>query len=152
MTIIVWDGKTLAADRRSVNNGHASTVCKIQRGPAGELLSYSGDYDVGVALAEWYCAGADPTKFPKNRDTNVYCHSYLMVIHPDGKIVRYEREPVALRFLDSFAVMGSGRDYALAALHLGCDAVKAVEVACALDINCGNGIDTLTLEPRHATE
>lgn len=152
MTVIVWDGKTLAADRRALNNGYAGTVTKIRRGPAGSLVAYSGDYDTGVALADWYCNGADSAKYPNNRDKDAYCRAYLLVIEASGAVVRYEREAVPLRFLDPVAAMGSGRDYALAALHLGCDAVKAVEVAMALDTNCGNGIDTLTLEPRHATE
>ena len=42
--------------------------------------------------------------------------------------------------------MGHGRDFTLAAMHLGHDARTAVEVACALDAFCGCGIDTLTLE------
>ena len=37
------------------------------------------------------------------------------------------------------------RDFALAAMHLGKSAREAVEVACALDVFCGNGIDTLEL-------
>ncbi len=47
---------------------------------------------------------------------------------------------------DKFNALGAGRDYALAAMYLGFDASRAVEVACALDVNCGNGIDVLTLE------
>lgn len=152
MTVIVWDGTTLAADRRALNNGYPGTVCKLRRAPNGSLVAYSGDYDTGIALANWYCEGAEPHKMPPNRDKDGYCRAYLLVIEVDGTVVRYEREPVALRFLDPVAAMGSGRDYALAALHLGCTAVRAVEVASALDTNCGNGIDTLTLEPRHATE
>jgi hypothetical protein len=41
---------------------------------------------------------------------------------------------------------GSGRDYAEAAMFLGCDAKRAVEVACQFQTDCGNGIDTLRLK------
>jgi hypothetical protein len=36
-------------------------------------------------------------------------------------------------------------------MYLGFDAVKAVEVACALDNGCGNGIDALTLQQEVTT-
>ena len=44
---------------------------------------------------------------------------------------------------DTFAASGSGRDYARAVMHMGHRAWDAVAVACALDTECGNGIDTL---------
>lgn len=143
MTVIAWDGKTLAADKMAVNFGYGGIVTKIRRAPDGALLAYSGTYDVGIALAEWYCDGADKKAYPDNKDGND-CRSFLMVIKPTGEIYRYEREPIALRFYDKFAAMGSGRDYALAAMHLGRTAVEAVALACELDVNCGKGIDTLT--------
>lgn len=40
--------------------------------------------------------------------------------------------------------IGTGRDYARAAMHLGRNAVEAVQVAILFDENCGNGVDTLT--------
>jgi ATP-dependent protease HslVU (ClpYQ) peptidase subunit len=47
---------------------------------------------------------------------------------------------------DPFIAFGAGRDYAMAAMHLGCDAHRAVEVACVFDTGCGMGIDTLELD------
>lgn len=146
MTVIAWDGTTLAADKRAALSGYPATVTKISRSLTGELIAISGDLDTGRALAEWYVYGADKAAFPDNRDPGGGCRAVLMVVRLDKTIVRYEREPVALLFEDKFSAMGSGRDYALAAMHLGFDARKAVEVASALDTGCGNGIDTLTLK------
>lgn len=143
MTVIAWDGKTLAADKRAVNNGYAGgTVTKIHRWPGG-LCAFSGDLDVGMALVAWLRGGADPDVYPKKQADHA---ANFLVIHQDGRIERYETVPVPLLFEDRFTAMGSGRGYALAAMHLGHDARAAVEVACALDNGCGNGIDVLMLE------
>ncbi|AVQ81666.1 hypothetical protein [Variovorax sp. PMC12] len=143
MTVIAWDGKTLAADKRAVHAGYTGgTVTKIHRWPGG-LCAFSGDLDVGVQLVEWLRAGAVPADFPKLQTENA---ANFLVIHVDGSVCQYERTPVPLVFEEGRRAMGSGRDFALAAMHLGHDARAAVEVACALDSGCGNGIDVLMLE------
>ena len=45
---------------------------------------------------------------------------------------------------DQFAAWGSGRDFALTAMHLGKSAREAVEIACLFENGCGNGVDVLT--------
>jgi hypothetical protein len=145
MTVIVWDGHTLAADKRMSDNGYPATTTKIFRAPNGALLGGSGDSDAVSALRRWYCDGADRTEYPNNRDGDTCC-GRLLVITPEGKVTMYLRGPDPLLIEDRMYAMGSGGDFALAAMHLGHDARHAVEVACALDTDCGNGIDTLTLE------
>jgi hypothetical protein len=46
--------------------------------------------------------------------------------------------------LDKYAV-GSGSHFALAALEMGVDSIKAVEIASKIDVYSGMGIDSLTL-------
>lgn len=144
MTVIAWDGKTLAADKRACNGTSSSnTVTKIHRWIGG-LCGFSGDLDLGMAMVQWLENGADAGSFPARQKTEDSVA--FIVVHNGGRVVRYEREPVPLHFENRIQAMGSGRDYALAAMHLGHDARKAVEVACALDCGCGNGIDTLCLQ------
>lgn len=143
MTVIAFDGKTLAADKRAVNNGFkGGTVTKIHRWGDGHLCAFSGDYDVGLQLVAWLRAGARPDDFPKKQESMA---ANLLVVYANGTTARYESAPIAIPFENKLQAMGSGRDYALAAMYLGCDARRAVEVACALDNGCGNGIDELTL-------
>ncbi len=142
MTVIAWDGKTLAADRRSSNAGYiGSSVTKIHRWDGG-LCAFSGDMDVGVQLVEWLRAGAIPVAYPPLQSTIA---ANFLVIYNDGRIARYERVPVPMFFDAGMQAMGGGRDYALAAMYLGRSARQAVEVAIALDCGCGNGIDELKL-------
>ncbi|SRR5258706_16028655 len=139
MTCVAWDGKTLAADKRAVCAGTHCTTTKLRRIPSGEVLAWTGDRDSGELLAKWYADGADVAKWPEfQKDKEDWCR----LIVADGNGVRFfERKPVSVRVEDRFYAWGSGRDFALAAMHLGKNARQAVEVACLFDTGCGNGVD-----------
>lgn len=149
MTIIVWDGKTLAADKRAVNAGYTGgVVTKIHRW-AGGLCAFAGDYDLGMAMVQWLRGGCKLSEYPARQRTED--NATFFVIHRDGRFERYEREPIPLPFENLPQCTGSGRDYAYAAIYMGADARRAVEVACHFDSGCGNGIDTLTLNAAEAS-
>lgn len=143
MTVIAWDGKTLAADKQNTSCGTAGTVTKIFRVPGG-IVGFTGNQGHAVALLAWFRDGRDPDKWPKKPgDTS----ASAIYITPAG-ICLYSGEdgPHAARSEDKRDAWGAGYAYALAAMHLGHNAREAVQVACALDINCGMGIDTLELD------
>lgn len=144
MTTVAWDGKTLAADKRACSNSLSRTVTKIRRvGPL--LFAGSGDFDFILAMLAWVEGGRDPEKFPTHqRDKDDW--QTVLVIEADGRPSIYNRTPHPIRYEDEHIAIGSGRDFALAAMHLGCDAVTAVKVAAALDTGTGNGVDSLEME------
>ena len=144
MTCIAWDGKTLAADKRMCYAGMINTVTKIFR--VGALLvGGSGEMAYIMQLIEWVRNGRNVDDFPPSqRDKDEW--QTLLVIEADGTISLYERTPHPVRYEQQFVAIGSGREYARAAMYLGKSSVEAVQVACALDAGCGNGIDTLELE------
>lgn len=143
MTCIVWDGKTLAADKRALYGGMIATVTKIKR--IGDVLcGGAGDFTFVNAMFAWVENGRDPTKFPDSQRTKEDWHPFL-VIEKDGTPCFYERTPYPIIYEDAYVVLGSGREFARAALFLGHSAEVAVEVACKLDSGCGNGIDILKL-------
>ena len=142
MTVIAWDGKTLAADRMAVWSGMQATVSKIRRIETGEILAWSGSQDCGLILADWYECGADPTKWPdfqKDKDD----WTRLIIARKDG-IHCYEQHLIPLRFDNLFLAWGSGRDYAMGAMAMGADAIKAVQIASQFDTGCGNGVEHFT--------
>lgn len=149
MTIIVWDGKTLAADKQATDDGVKRTVTKIRRvksGPTkGCLIAGSGPCGQANALMDWFEDGADPELFPKYQDSDQLA-AILTVITPEKKILRYEYCVTPIVFEDEQYCTGSGREIAYGALALGADAVTAVSVACEYLIDCGMGIDKLTLK------
>ena len=144
MTIICWDGTTLAADKRATYSGMICTVTKIHR-VNGLLVGGSGDSCHILALIEWVREGRKIEKFPKHQEDKDDSVS-LLVVELDGTTSSYERTPYPIKYEQRNVCIGSGREYARAALHLGCNSSDAVSAAIALDSGCGNGIDTLTLE------
>ncbi len=143
MSVIAWDGHTLAGDRRAVSCGLIRTTQKIFA-VGDSLVAYAGNADAGEEVMAWYKAGATPETFPasqRNGDT----WAGLMVIRPGGIIWKYERTPYPVKFPPQQFAIGSGRDFALAAMHCGKTAAEAVEIACLFDNGCGNGVDTLEL-------
>lgn len=145
MTIICYDGKTLAADKRAVTMGLPRTVTKIHK-IRGHLVGCAGDAAPGRELIAWFERGADPADVPAFQCTSD--HVGMLVITPDARILKYERGPYPIDFTEEGVyAFGSGRDYAMAAMALGCDARQAVELASRFDIDCGNGVDMLTLSP-----
>ena len=148
MTVIAWDGQTLAADRRACLGSLYRTTKKIFYHPAGCLLGYSGDADHGEEIYDWFKAGRVLAEFPANLREKDGWGRLLVVWHPqvdvgDQPIWTFERTPHPLRFYQQPFAIGSGRDFALAAMHCGRTAAEAVEVACAFDSSCGDGVDTL---------
>lgn len=142
MTVIAWDGKMLAADKRAVCYGVCFTTTKVRRIASGELLAWTGSQDAGELLAKWYADGQDPGKWPDvQKDKDDWCR--LIVVGEDGARF-FERQPVAMKVEDKFSAWGSGRDFALTAMHLGKNAREAVEIACLFENGCGNGVDVLT--------
>lgn len=140
MTVIAWDGTTLAADKASTIAGLRLTVTKVFK-VYGKLIAFSGDANDAMQLLAWFKAGADPATYPKALERNETA-GYVF----DGScVLKYTKSAHPERIEDKLFAAGSGRDYALAAMHLGFDAKRAVEVACHFDSGCGNGMDTLTL-------
>ena len=142
MTCIAWDGKTLAADKMTCSVGYGYTVTKIHRLKGGAIVGFSGDGDGAMALLAWLDSPRDDSAYPPGQKDNDTC---ALVITPNGSVLSYGKTPFPQRIECQRYAMGHGRDFALAAMHLGKSAREAVEVACALDVFCGNGIDTLEL-------
>lgn len=143
MTCVAWDGKVLAADRQSTCGEVRSLTCKIKSAHTSlgfVALAWTGTEASGLAMMEWYLAGADPAKFPESQKGEDW--SRLIVATKDGAFF-YETAPQAIKVLEPYYAWGSGRDHALGAMYvMGVpDAVKAVEAAIRWDVGCGYGVD-----------
>lgn len=141
MTVIAWDGKTLASDRQVTIAGARFTSQKIFR-INGELLGFSGGQPHGMRLREWAAAGFEPTAYPV--ETNDDMAGLILRISHDGKIMRYDNAFPCV-YEDAIYATGSGRDYALGAMGAGKSAREAVEIAIRFSTECDMGVDTLEL-------
>lgn len=143
MTVIAWDGRTLAADKQSTSHGMRRTTTKIHRVSDG-LLALTGGGAHGTALLDWFRGERDKEKWPKSPNDDD-CASVIHVTRDGVFVYNGAGFPHGEPIEDGFIAFGAGRDYAMAAMYLGCDARRAVEVACVFDVGCGQGIDTLEL-------
>lgn len=144
MTIIVWDGKMLAADKQATSSGLRLRVTKIYK-IRKHLVGFSGDWDYAQALKHWFENGCKVEEHPKHQDHNDNWVG-MLVITPDKQVLKYERSPYPIDYTENGPIcIGSGRDYALGALEMGANAATAVAVASKYDNGCGMGIDTLRL-------
>jgi len=142
VTVIAWDGKTLAADKCATVYGVKSTVTKIFRN--GDILvGLSGDYSHSLAMMEWLFDGRPRNEFPAPQGDN---WGYMLAIHRSGKIERYEHSPYPFVIEDAQHANGSGKEFATCAMYLGKTAAQAVAIACVFCADCGMGIDTLTFD------
>ena len=144
MSIIAWDGKTLAADKRAIHCGLIRTTTKIAK-IRDCLCGYDGNAANGEEMMEWFRNGEKIKDFhAAQKDKDDYCG--FLIIRPNGEIEKYERTPYPIKFHDPIFAIGSGRDYALMAMHLGKTASEAVELTSLFESGCGNGVDCLVLD------
>lgn len=162
MSCIAWDGKTLAADCQLTSAGLRRMVNKIhQIGEAAfrVLFGAAGEYPAALALENWVREGRDKDRFPYSLvlDKDGQPNARLLVISFDllrnvdtgelevaPRLQLFEGCPYPALLLNNHFAMGSGRDYAMAAMHLGKTAREAVAVACHFDVYCGGGIDSIS--------
>lgn len=144
MTVIAWDGLTLAGDKRTNFGGLHATTTKVHR-VNGCLVGCAGNTAQIYEMHRWLSKGAKPEDLPPGQRSKDDCVS-MLVIEPGGRVLQYENSPDPMVIENRFWAIGSGRDFAMAAMYLGKRAFEAAVVACELDMGCGNGIDTLTLE------
>lgn len=133
MTVIAWDGKTLAADKQATFGGTPVPATKIFRHNA-ELIGCSGNISESIQFVEWYFHGGDK---PVLED------GFSALVIQNGKVYKYEKQLIPLHLDVPVWAAGSGADYALGAMAAGCSAEKAVEIACRFDIHCGLGVDVM---------
>jgi hypothetical protein len=145
MTIIAFDGKSLAADRLADDNGTKKLTTKIKRLSNGDIAAGSGVSWQLALLQKWYLEGQDPEKWPPRQYPETEWPS-RMIIATKGEILTYELGPIPNKLENAYYAWGSGQDYAMGALAMGATAKRAVEIAGELSTTCGLGVDVFDLE------
>lgn len=151
MTVIVFDGKTLASDKQATEGGLRHTTTKIKRIEKGKFKGYlmagAGCTSQANHMMAWFELGAEPESFPKYQDTEDLS-AQLLVIAPSKEILRFDFNPIPCVFYDEVYAMGNGREVAMGALAMGATAEQAVLIASELCSGCGMGLDKLELHPK----
>jgi ATP-dependent protease HslVU (ClpYQ) peptidase subunit len=138
MTVIVWDGKTLAADKMVSCGDTLHTTTKVFKHGA-DIVAFCGTLSKGLALKKWYLDGAKTEEYPKFQDTEDFS---VLIVASGGKVNEYLDQPIAISLEDKFSAWGNGREFAIGAMSAGADAVKAVEITSYHCGGCGRGVDS----------
>lgn len=147
MTCVAWDGHTLAGDTQCTRSALRSRVdTKVWRiVHAGNvlLLGCSGVYTDALRVREWIEAGGAEDSKPAltpSEDSG----PCILIQHGKALVLEWSLFPIAI--VEPFFAIGSGRDYAMAAMHCGRTAREAVEIACEYDIYSSGPITEVSLE------
>jgi len=138
MSIVVWDGKVLAADMMATNAGLKFKVSKMRHLQDGTVLAWVGNQDQGLFLADWYENGKDVDKWPAFQSTPEWTR---LIVAKDGVCWYYDTLPVAQYVYGDFAAFGSGRDFAYGAKFAGANAIDCVNAAIEHSDSCGFGVE-----------
>jgi hypothetical protein len=137
MTTIAWDGTLLAADRLGDSGGFAFEVSKIFELGDGRILGIAGDYAVGSQIADYLAGVGERPDFEPGM--------FEGILIEDGEAYLMQSRLVPIPVKAPHAI-GSGRDYAIAAMRMGGSAIYAVEVASEYDPESGFGVEAYEIE------
>ncbi len=143
MTVVVWDGGTLAVDR-GVSDGFTMWEQDKAWRLGNAVLTGVGTMSLVLAMREWYLRGCIPDQFPTEQTlTDRWCE--FIVATPDG-LFRYERSHIPIEHGRNKCAFGYGKDFAYGAMAMGATAEQAAHVACKFSPHCGMGVDVFNLE------
>jgi len=143
VTIVVWDGATLAVDR-GVTDGYTMWEQDKAWRLGNAVLTGVGNMTLVLAMRNWYVAGRDASKFPTEQTLpDRWCE--FIVATPDG-LFRYERSPIPIEHGKNKCAFGYGKDFAYGALAMGATAEQAVSIANKFSPHCGMGVDVFNFE------
>lgn len=154
MTTVAWDGLTLAADSgASSPMGCLNRVVKLGMveltkprpfigHPTHVLFGIAGHPEAFQLVAEFLGGETDELQLPADRDGDATAEVILACAH--GAWLWSGRRPIPL-IAGAKAAIGSGAKAALGAMFVGANAVRAVEVACAIDGNSCDPVQAFSL-------
>jgi hypothetical protein len=138
MSVVVWDGTTLAADSLANNGDTCFPVTKIwkeQYVPEGttRLCGAVGGVQAITALRIWSSRGFIREEYPEEARLN----KATLVVATPGHVNRYNGTALPIQSpLKSVLAIGEGSQYAYGALDMGATAEQAVAVAIKRSVHC----------------
>lgn len=149
MSVVVWDGKTLATDTQcNMGNAKFNAPKAWYKSVGGEACILSG---VGTLknihrhkqwLLHTYDTDGNDNSFPY---ADVENHYYQFILVNKNGLLRYEGTPYPIDHGVNACAFGEAADFAYGALAMGATAVEAVKVAIAYSNQCGGNVESFSL-------
>jgi hypothetical protein len=154
MTIVVWDGQTLATDRQANDGSQKWETDKawyVVKDNKPYIVSGVGVLQDIILLREWFTNGAKKDEFPiSSRSNRMSYTAQLVVVSKNEGLMLYEGTPHPVVHGFTPCAFGDGKDFSLGALSMGATSTEAVGIANEHSLHCGKGITELTLNESKA--
>lgn len=148
MTAIVTDGTAMAADglTSTTNDMINDNTIKLHRLPDGSIIGAAGAAD------RWPEAVAELSRSIEADDLPAEMKGDydLLRLLPNGKVVGYH-ERLRPHAVAVPAAIGSGGDYARAAVLAGADLKTAIKIAGQIDLHTGGRTRIVSLDRRNSS-
>ena len=148
MTVVAWDGKSMAADKLMCCGNLKKTTTKVYE-IDDKIVGFAGALSKCFACLDWVRNSyGDIDKFPRvGSDDEDYIVEILVYDRTNKTLMYYENCPFPIPIdPDTCVSIGSGLQFAEMAMKLGKTAKEAVEVVSELCIYCGAGVDVFYVE------
>jgi hypothetical protein len=145
MSVVVWDGHTIAADCMAVSSG-MKRECKklhlLQDTTNTKIAAaFTGTFEHGAVLLQWYLEERSADTYPAFQKTDNWTR--MIIVQKDGTDITvrtYEQTHIPTVFPGATKMAwGAGRDFAMGAMMAGATAIKAVGITNGLSDSCGFG-------------
>lgn len=149
MTVIAWDGKTLASDSQMTDDCGITSVTKIYELPSGGLFGGAGMAGYVALVRDWLLGGAKPKNRP---DCSRYEDAWFggILIDPKGKCFALDPFLSVIPITAEHYAVGSGAAQVNALMAVGYSADKAVAIVIEKRLADGVGGDVQTLALKRA--
>lgn len=146
MTTIAANRTLMASDSKvSVENkGIDYPAVKILK-KKGTLIGAAGHAGDCTRFIKWAATGFNDKEPKWNEEEGEEDSVIGLIVKDDGIYVWTQGDPEPERVEGDFFAVGSGGKAARAAMHMGADPVKAVEVACQVDPYSGGPVQRIEL-------
>jgi len=131
MTVVVWDGKSIACDSRMTGGFIQDNTKKIFK-VGNRYVGIAGSYSAALLALQWMKDKTqDKPKLEIKED-----NEFEAIEIRDGRCYYYDENLIEHEVFAPYAI-GSGCQLAMAAMWLGHDAKTAVNTAKKFDESCG---------------
>ncbi len=152
MSVIVIRDGIIAADTGASFGDVLLKSNKLSKSD-GVSIGIAGNWVQGRLFTEWYFNGADMSNLPAFNNTPGDKPAFVaLVLKHDGSWEFWTEEfyrDTDMCEMNNYMAIGSGKEIALGALHMGASAVEAAEAACAASSSCSTPIEHYVTQPIH---
>lgn len=129
--------REIAADSMVTLEGVHYSVTKLRKG-ANSVFGATGNWDACLKFLQ---------AIEKNTFDESEAEVTVLELRKDGLWV-YEGCIIPSKIKNDYYAIGTGAQYAIAAMRLGCTPTEAVAIACEFDPSSRGPVDTLSLQRR----